>query len=799
MKISLSPIQYFDLAGVPLAAGRIKVFLHGSDTLAPVFVMDGENFIAGQNPLVLDGAGEQHNTLFMEAAIYDIWVEKNVEGTYVKISDFQFGFNPDAVKNDTIVTGMAGLAEANPALGTVTVVGYASGNDCGPRTYIWDPSCTDDEDGCCIVRGSTEDGRWLLLSDSRYLPSNWYGIVPGVNEANLSAFLTYPERAGQWGIVFPPVPRFLTGTYTTPGTVSVTKTIAFDPGAKFTNIRFVCTAAEISGNTGYVADFQFVRQSYAESSWFRTVRGFWQCGAAELHQSRTNFFESVDMGASGLGIAHQKISGTPFAMTGTGYLLITDCDIAPKSLSTSWFTIFQDMTISDRWFADANWDIGYYAQGHHTQANTAAGCVYSPDNFDNINVMVLALAYQGVTTLDLGGKAMGTISATMPFTVVRNGIVAEAHFDNTTILENVQVGSLYLEHNYLNLTTKRCSLGLIACQCGVWNDDGSTIALGCDIDTSYTTVNWINSSVNMSGHRIGSSVDGFYTQKQVVMWRCAVTGGTIANVAPVFLDCNIADTLVYVHPVSWYDGAEMSWKFSMEFRGNRFNGASGIRIGAHTGITDHIAEVYECKVEGLSICNNVFNTSVPGITCPFWSGPNMKNRFIAGMTTYAGVDPTERNADYYPVRYEYKDNYGNCPRAYAGPTNPDLPGALAIASQWGTAGAIGNGMYFEKGQTPYSVFVLPAVSNPDRSELPDPTVSSNVYLVSTLSVCTPYRAKALFTSNQQGGGCADFPTSGYLPVCAYDKSFPNDMFNCLVGSWGESAQFFGLNPIEPGV
>jgi hypothetical protein len=176
----------------------------------------------------------------------------------------------------------------------------------------------------------------------------------------------------------------------------------------------------------------------------------------------------------------------------------------------------------------------------------------------------------------------------------------------------------------------------------------------------------------------------------------------------------------------------------------------------------------------------------------------MKNRFIAGMTTYAHVDPTERNADYFPVRYEYKDNYGNCPRAYAGPTNPDLPGALAIASQWSTTG-VTSGIYFEKGQTPYSVFVLPAVSNPDRSELPDPTLSSNVYLVSTLSVCTPYRAKALFTSNQQGGGCADFPTSGYLPVCAYDKSFPNDMFNCLVGSWGESAQFFGLNPIEPGV
>ena len=454
------------------------------------------------------------------------------------------------------------------------------------------------------------------------------------------------------------------------------------------------------------------------------------------------------------------------------------------------------MNITDRWFADSNWNIGM-SVSFRQYANRTNNYL-DLSNFQNANVYLLFAAAWGLTTIDLCNRSVGTVTAEMPFTAIRNAVIAEAHFDNTTVLENVQVGALYLEHNYLNFTSKRCSLGLMGCKCAVWNDDGSSLALGCDIDTSYTTVNWVNTSVNMSGHRIGSAIDGFYAQKQVVMWRCAVSGGTIANYCPVFLDCNIADTLVYVHPVSWYDGAVMSWKFSMEFRGNRFNGAAGIRIGAHTGISDHITEVYECLVEGLAICNNVFNTTVPGITCPFWSGENMKNRFIRGMTTYARVDPTQRNADYFPVRYEYKDNYGNCPRAYAGPTNPDLPGALAIASQWSTTG-VTSGLYFENGQTPYSVFVLPALSNPERSELPDPTVQNNVYLVSTLSVCTPYRAKALFTSNQQGGGCADFPTSGYLPVCAYDKSLPNDMFNCLVGSWGESAQFFGLNPIEPGV
>jgi hypothetical protein len=58
--------------------------------------------------------------------------------------------------------------------------------------------------------------------------------------------------------------------------------------------------------------------------------------------------------------------------------------------------------------------------------------------------------------------------------------------------------------------------------------------------------------------------------------------------------------------------------------------------------------------------------------------------------------------------------------------------------------------------------------------------------------------KAIFAANQSGGGCADFPISGYLPICAYDKSMPNDMFNCILGSWGESAQFFGINPLPSG-
>ena len=106
-------------------------------------------------------------------------------------------------------------------------------------------------------------------------------------------------------------------------------------------------------------------------------------------------------------------------------------------------------------------------------------------------------------------------------------------------------------------------------------------------------------------------------------------------------------------------------------------------------------------------------------------------------------------------------------------------------------------MSFENGQTAYSVFTMPARPNANKDPLPDPTIQNSLYLVSNLAVTTPYRAKAVFSGGLNGGYCADFPTSAYLPVCAYDKSLPNDMFNCIIGSWGESAQFYGVNPIAP--
>lgn len=791
MKISLAPQQYFDLDGKPLVAGRLKIHLHSSDTLADTFILSGNDFVQGPNPVILDNAGEQQNTIFMEAAIYDIEVEKLDNGQYAKISDFQFGFIMPSAKNDTIVEGIAGLEQANPELGFVTVVGYDSNVYAGQRTYIWDAQCTEDADGGCIIASDVSDhGRWLLLSDMREMPSTYYGVEAG-RESNISAFLTYLPVVGTYGIYMPPVPRFVTGTYTSDGIISTTKTISFDQGAKFTSLTFNCNSAEITDPVNdYVADFQFAHQAYAESSWFRTAKKFWACGAAELHQSRVNHFVDNSLGSGQIGVANCRISGRPMTLSGTGALLITHCDIADRAISTDWYCVFQDMALTDRWFNDSNYNIGQ-SVSYRQYASTNANNVLDLSNFSNANVYVLWAAAWGMTSLNLSNRVIGTVEASMPFTTISNAVISEAHFGKSTTLINVSSPDLNFEDSAIDIVTKDCNGTVNTANCNSWTDSDSSFVLGCDVDVSVTAVNWNGTGVDMNTHRIGRASDDLQFQKGLTLWGCSISNGIIASSNPVVIDCNIANTPVYVYPYSWFDNLQQSWAMSMEFRGNRFNGNSGIIIGANNGLSDHLGDVYECKVNSLAITDNVFNTNSMGVTCPFWSGNGLAYRFICGMTSYECLDPGV-HADYFPTTYEYCRNSGVCPKAYASPTGTGNP-ILVRVEGWGTP-SDESVFTFQSGVTPEYVFALPALANPNKEIMPNPTFDS-VYYVDKRTVTVPYRAKATVCSATTNNEI-DYPRHGYLPICAYDRSMPNSMFYSIPGTFYGMSTMEGVNPIS---
>lgn len=791
MKISFNPDQLFDLAGNPLVSGRVSFYLKDSDTLANTYYRDGNDFIEGQNPVILDNAGSFVNTIFLDVAIYDVVVEKNTDGVYHQIENFEFGFEMPDVKNDTMVEGIEGLMNANPELGSVTVIGYDSNVSCGPRSYIWDAQCTDAADGGCIVESnSSENGRWILLSDLRELPCKYYGVAPGY-ESNISAFLTYPQIVGTYGIWMPPVPRFVSGVYNSTGTFSVDKTISFDPYTRFTHASFICQNIECSTRGNYIADFQFSYQDYAESSWFRTLRGFWSCGAAELHQSRYNFFEDGVLNVN-VAVANAHISGKAMAIGGSGQLQFQSCTFEDQSISTDWYVSITGSFVSDKFFASAYWDFGQFP--HHTHIAPASNVVVIA-NFADANVYTLWAAAYGFTALDLQGRTIGTITATMPFTSIANGQINEAHFAHDVAVYGVTIYNLYLERKTMSFTGDESSIILKNCTAKNLTLTGSKLYNQCGINSFDTTVRCVDTFVDLTNGLITRSTpNDRYESNGTYFTRCQISGGCIDDNGINIVGSQIDNTLVRVIP----SGSEGGGTISCRFKDNIFGGTSQVQfVTSLDGVSDPLC--YECTVAYIEFTGNTFNTTQMGIKMPFWAEDGA-HRYINGVTTYtAGGDPTTAHdgIEYFPIPFYYSDNFGNCPREFGKTSKGNTSPVRAIATGW--ASGSDPGIRFMSTSPINSVFALPAIVNSSKDPLPDPTIQNEIYSVSPLSVTVPYHAKALVTFDANtGGGNIDFPIHGYLPVCAYDKSLPNDMFNCIVGSWSVYAEWCGINPIASG-
>lgn len=789
MKISLSPNQFFDLVGAPLGAGRLSVLLHGSDTPADVFFMNGENFVRAPNPLTLDDAGEQPSTLFMEASIYDIRVEKRVgDGTYEFVTDFQFGFRVPDVHNDTVVYGIDGLRHANPELGTVTVVGYDGDVDCGARTYIWDPSCTDSEDGGTVIAGEddsgeVENGRWILLSDLRYMPCTYFGVKPG-HEANMSALLSYLPSVGQWGIYMPPVPRFVTGDYTTPGTLSTTRTLAFDPGARFLAASFTCRSAEVTPGVSYVADFTFTDQHVAESSWFRTVRGFWGCNAFELHQSRTNYFEDNSMGNLPLTVQNSRITGRPFTMAGTGQLQFVTCEVEDRALSTLWYTRFTGMPFSDRWFADSSWDFG--VSSAHRQVVPDGANHLSVSNFLSADLFMKLCAVDGVEEIELEGREVTDITTGMPFKSVSGGVIHSLYVVRDMELDRCRIGSLYLEAPSATLEMVRCAVTVKTGSIGILEAKDSDITVECRIDPSNTLVEACNCRLEMVAGSISRDAANHDESGGTRLYRCVVKGGTVDNDGLVIHSCEITDTAVRVIPT----GSGTSYSVECDICGNMFRGGSFLAFVTSLD-GSHGASVYECSIKRLVINGNSFDTDGKGVRMPFWAEDG-EHRFMGAVTDQVTpinhLDPGSVTW----THFSYCGNSGKCPMPFGTPCKAD-GGAAIYLKDWHN---YPYDMAVNDACTEVEVFALPAIANYLKDPLPDPVDHGAFYTASTFSATIPYRGKALVA--QDVGGATyimDFPRHAYVPSCAVDKSRPNDMFSCYVAGIGQTAFVEGISPI----
>lgn len=768
MRISYNPEQLFDESGFPLSAGRVTLYVHDSDVLLPVWTLSGDVYSVAQNPVILDNEGRM-DTLWFDAAIADVKVEKNVDGVYEQVDTYQIGFRWPEVKNDTVVYGMEGLAVANTELGNVTVIGYSNDHDCGPRCFVWDPECNDTPDGGAIVASdSSETGRWILLSESRYMPSEYYGIIPGSDEANMAAFLGYPATVGQWSIHLPPVPIFRPGVYTTNGSMSSNKVVAFERGAKFTKLSMSCLAVEVDANNDYVCDFVLTSaQHVAESSWFRTVAKFWGCNARELHQSETNYFEDSVL-ATSKGIYHQRISGTPLAMTGAGQLMFTDCEFAPRSLSTSWYVKFNTVAFSDRFFAGADWDFGASGVSNHQIVNVNDNAV-SLSNIDNPNVYMLIMAANGQTGLDLEGRSVGTVTSAMPFTYIRNAVIGEAHFTHDIVLENVTCNGLYMQESHSPLTAQDSSIVLEGSNCKSVTMKGGRLVVHEDIETFDTGVVLVGVDVDLSNGSITRADAADHDVGQgTSLTGCTITGdGDICNNYLYIEDCRISDTDIWLIP-------QGSSVIIGRFIGNTLTGTACFRIVP--GIDDHSSmDIYDVTVGQLIIKDNAFNTTLPGLKMPFWA-QDMEHRFLKGCCSSVDVTGT---AATWVYGWTYQNNTGNCPSSYGSMLqnfNDNLRAQITFGSGLHDTVRFCGGVQ--------NVFCLPVMYNDGGS-----TVDDEWVIADTAKACTPFKALAVPFNAGSSDRTAAFPSTMYLPACALDKTLSNSMFDVYLG--GSGAFVFG--------
>lgn len=655
MKIASSIEQYFDDEGRPLVNGRVTFYDHDSDTPAEIFYLVGNDYTAAPNPQFTADDG-RIPTVFFEASVKDVKVEKQLpDGSYALLDTFEVGFDFPKAANATILYGMDELRDLNTEVGIVQVVGYYDKYDCPVRWYVWDPNCSLDADAGVIVESNTGvEGRWILFYDDELLPSSFYGIKPGENETNLSGFTSYPDFVGTYKIRTPKMPRFLSGTYTTDGSIHTPKTLYFDDGATFPTCDFQCAAAVIPHNSTYVSEFYFTSDNVeAHSSWFRTAQQFLTCGADVLVVDKTNYIIDYRINLP-CSIANKTLMYTvnqrlPLTYVNNGRLDLSRTTLIGTNIFNSSDVIrFSYTEIRDEWWSNPS-DIDWV---NKVRARTVMLDTILLANFKSVPAYVAAQKADNATVLDLAGRSISSLAITADDSVVelRNvrctsslsvskGTTAEVTF------RNVVTPSLSASCRYLTTYSSDISFNNEPSILAAWFHESrvnSSVAWTTSkqviADDSWLGINFKYATDNVTDHAVLSFTDcRFQTNvlfevKRIDMTRCITSNNTIR---------------IYPHK------SDDHYVLSCYFDSCTFNNNLPIEF---TKFEDD--NVYDVYFSPVTFTNNSFINQ--GIKCRYWQhrvGNNYNKRFIARTLYNPSVNPDDMHHTYL-----YSGNWGNCPK-----------------------------------------------------------------------------------------------------------------------------------------
>lgn len=663
---SWQPGAIVDDSGLPLASGRVTVYVHDSNHLADIYTLEGDQYVPAQNPQRLDEAGRLSATLFMTIGVYDIKIEKdNGDGTFEQFDWYDYGIDAKLEQIGlTEVADIAALQDLDPDVSghTVTVTSEPR------RTYIWDQYSTDTPDGGIIVSSDVKGtGNWILLWDSPYLPSTIYG-VSGTDGDNMSAFLTYQDTAGSMGLVMPPVAFIVTGNYNLQVNLVSTHKVAFDRNVRFTgSIMVPCDVEVLGPQNSYIGDIRFQNHGCtARSSWYPTVTAFWTCGADHLVCDNDNHFTNTVL-QSNVTLYNKDVHGAGTLVTvystGTRFTVNQQSDIPDGFFTTSDY-VQVTADIGDRIFRTAGaWDPGLIGSGNHQQFDVvpALGRWGSADRW-----MKTVIEKKNRTPLLVGNVLDLENRVTTGFTVeegtftdIRNARPS----GRITVKGSVQLHNVTATVQVSNVSNS----GALA----IWDSDvtidgsssvgfailaarNSRISVTGNLDPAETQIGLVSCSFNGAVYLSDAHADSYVTQQVLSMIDTEITGGQW-RVNYLHLDnCSVSNKIdVLPSRPSTPDGY---YYYNVNVQGCRFAGNSRIRLtvyvtyeNPHTDMDGHV------KFNTMRFVDNRFNGSdAYGIKMIAWH-PYTWNRIIAQDVG----------------NWTYLNNTGNCPMVVP----PDIIGA----------------------------------------------------------------------------------------------------------------------------
>lgn len=706
-----------------LVGGKIEVLDPISNNPVDIFVYDGsnDNYTIANNPIYLDVNSRPEHTYFSTQLVLcrlykyignfsDPMVDDDTNN-WEFVREWNGSFHENDQKNDTIVYGFSSIQNANPDLGSITVVGYWNNYDCEARTYVWDANCVQTPDNGYIVKANGIDtGRWILKFDGEWLPSTYYGVYPG-RTANINALLSYVSTVGTSQVPTAPGVYFQKGVYNNlTSNLTTNKKVLLDADTQFTKLNFLFTVQDVNviGNaTHYICDFKFAPYQYtgsntvAHSSWFRTIDAFIGCAAQNLIWDRTDYFTNKQI-TGNQTLYKQKLTfykSWDYTYAANAYVNINDCEIEGQNIFrfTDYINFYNE-TFKLEWFVkpsspldDASYDFGAVPT-HHIGLSfkeITGSNIVSLDNFEateyGSQVYKRIMEDYNQTTIDFKNRPVPGFNNTK-FTEIHNALMTDTAYGYITntkqilALYNVKshpkatfkpatVYNYYTEPNqtiypaqygfyegcdvrFVNYTSSM-SLRPLQKLGGVHIVD-STVEFTEDIDTFETQLVAEGSTIKGEINFVSTGYYNYDKGKKTELFNvCLDTNPATAN--NYFCNEFVAKSCDIFVPLKHYPYLENgNYYFSTEYIQNRFWTNAKIIFTQNEGSYNNTSNAIENVIPRIYFDSNCFNQSDPyGIYMPLYT----VNNHGSGSKYLIAQNPLSVTG----YHCYYHNNTGNCP------------------------------------------------------------------------------------------------------------------------------------------